>query len=72
MKENEMGGTCSMYGEVINVYKIFVAKPERRRPFGIYRCRWEDNIKVDLRERVVKGVDWIHGSRYGPVASSGE
>jgi hypothetical protein len=32
-----------------------VVKPERRRPLGRPRRRWEDNIKVDLRE-----VGWGH------------
>jgi hypothetical protein len=35
-----------------------VGKPEGRRPLGRPRRRWEDNIKVDLRE-VGWGVDWI-------------
>jgi len=34
-----------------------VGKPEGKRPLGRLRCRWEDNIKMDLRE--VGGVgDW--------------
>jgi hypothetical protein len=31
-------------------WKILVGKPERKRPLGITRCRWEDNIKMDVRE----------------------
>jgi hypothetical protein len=46
--------------EVRNVYKILVSKPEGRRPLGRPRRRWEDNIKIDLRETVLDGVDWIH------------
>jgi hypothetical protein len=33
-----------------NAYRILVGKPEGRRPLGRPRCRWEDNIKMDLRE----------------------
>jgi hypothetical protein len=33
-----------------------VAKPEGKRPLGKHRRRWEDNIRMDLREV----VDWIH------------
>jgi hypothetical protein len=33
-----------------NVYRIFVGKPEEKRPVGRSRRRWEDNIKMDLRE----------------------
>jgi hypothetical protein len=32
-----------------NVYTASVAKPERRRPLGIPRRRWEDNIKMSRR-----------------------
>jgi hypothetical protein len=31
-------------------YRALVGKPEGRRPFGRPRRRWEDNIKIDLRE----------------------
>jgi hypothetical protein len=32
------------------VYKVLVGKAEVKRPFGRPRCRWEDNIKMDLQE----------------------
>ena len=31
-------------------YKVLVGKPERKRPLGRSRRRWEDNIKMDLQE----------------------
>jgi hypothetical protein len=35
-----------------NAYKVFVAKPEgKRKPLGRSRCRWDDNIRMDLKER---------------------
>jgi hypothetical protein len=34
----------------INAYKIFVGKPEGKRPVGRPRLRWEGNIRTDLRE----------------------
>jgi hypothetical protein len=37
-------------GEIRNSYKILVGKPERKRPLGRPRRRWEDNIKMNLRE----------------------
>jgi hypothetical protein len=46
-------------GEKINAYRISVGKPEGRRPLGIPRRRWVDNIKMDLRETGWDGVDWI-------------
>jgi hypothetical protein len=37
-------------GEKRNEYRIFVGKPRGKRPLGRQRCRWVDNIKVDVRE----------------------
>jgi hypothetical protein len=37
-------------GDKQNAYRIFVGKPERKRPIGRPRHRWVDNIKIDLRE----------------------
>jgi hypothetical protein len=39
---------------------ILVGRPEGRRPLGRPRRRWEDNIKIDLREIEFGDVDWIH------------
>jgi hypothetical protein len=39
-----------MNGEKRNVYRILVRKPEGKSPLGRPRYRWEDNIKMDLRE----------------------
>jgi hypothetical protein len=37
-------------GEVRNAYSILVGKPEGKRPLRIPRCRWEYNIRIDLKE----------------------
>jgi hypothetical protein len=37
-------------GEGKGVYRVLVGKPEGKRPLGRPRHRWEDNIKLDLRE----------------------
>jgi hypothetical protein len=42
-----------------NAYRIFVGKPEGKRPLGRPRRRWEDIIKIDLREIGWGGMDWI-------------
>jgi hypothetical protein len=47
-------------GEVRSAYNILVGRPEGRRPLGRPRRRWEDNIKMDLREIGFGDVDWIH------------
>jgi hypothetical protein len=41
------------------MYKVSVGKPEGKSPLGRPRCRWEDGIKMDLRETGLEGVDWI-------------
>jgi hypothetical protein len=50
LKKTEVGRTCSMYGESRGAYRVLVGKPEGRRPLERPRHRWEDNIKMDLRE----------------------
>jgi hypothetical protein len=47
-------------GEGRNVYKILVGKPEGKRTLRRPRRRWEDGIKMDLREIGWGGVEWIH------------
>jgi hypothetical protein len=39
------------FREKRNAYRILVGKLEGKRPLGRHRCRWEDNIKIDRRER---------------------
>jgi hypothetical protein len=46
-------------GEGRDVYRILVGKPKGKRPLGIPRRRWEDNIKMDLREIGIDGMNWI-------------
>jgi hypothetical protein len=37
-------------GEIKDVYRVLVGKPEGKSPLGRTRSRWEDNIKMDLQE----------------------
>jgi hypothetical protein len=46
-------------GERRGAYRALVGKPEGRRPLGRPRRRWEDTIKMDLREVGWGGVGWI-------------
>jgi hypothetical protein len=41
------------------IYRVLVGKPEGKRPLGRQRCRWEDNIKMDLQEVGCRDGDWI-------------
>jgi hypothetical protein len=52
-------GHVALMGERRGVYRVLVGKPEGKRPIGRPRCRWEDNIKMDLQEVVCGDVDWI-------------
>jgi hypothetical protein len=54
-----MGGACSSDGGGKGVYRVLVGKHEGKRLMGIPRCRWEDNIKMDLQEVGCGGMDWI-------------
>jgi hypothetical protein len=47
-------------GERRGAYRALMGKPEGRRPLGRPRRRWEDNIKMDLREVGCGGMDWIN------------
>jgi len=49
-------------GEMRNAYKILVRKPERKRPHERPRCKWDDNIRMDLKEigwKVWTGCIWL-------------
>ena len=46
-------------GEGRGVHRVLVVKPEGKRPLGRPRRRWEDNIKMDLREVVETGWSWL-------------
>jgi len=52
-------GHVALMGEEKVVYRILVGKPEGRRPLGIPRRRWADNIRTDLREVGCGSTDWI-------------
>jgi hypothetical protein len=48
-----MGGACSTHGKTRNA-------PEGKRPLVRSTRKWEENIRLDLREIGCEGVDWIH------------
>jgi len=41
------------------VYRVLVGKPDRKRPLGRPRRRWEVNCKMDLQEVGSGGMNWI-------------
>jgi hypothetical protein len=65
----KMNGECSMHGEMGNVSRILVGKPEWKRPLRKLRHRWRNNIEVDFEEmslRVWIRSIWLRiGSGFG-------
>jgi hypothetical protein len=47
-------------GEKRNGYRMLVVNPEGKRSLGRPRCGWVDNLKIDLREIVWGGMNWIN------------
>jgi hypothetical protein len=52
-------GHVARMGEERKVYKVLVGKPEGKRSLGRPRRRWEDGIRMNLREIGLVDVDWI-------------
>jgi hypothetical protein len=52
-------GHVARMGDERNVYRGLMGKSERKRPLGRPRCRWEDGIRMDLRNIGCGSVDWI-------------
>jgi hypothetical protein len=46
-------------GDGRGVYRVLVGRPEGEKPLIRPRRRWEDNIKLDLRETGIDGANWI-------------
>ena len=52
-------GHVACMGEKKGVYRVLVGKPEGKRQLGRPRCRWVDNIRMDLQEVGCGYMDWI-------------
>jgi hypothetical protein len=76
IKSRRMGsaGRVARMGEERNVYRVLMGKPEGKRPLERPRCRWEDEIRMDLREIGWGSVDWIqlaqHRDRWRALVST--
>jgi hypothetical protein len=46
-------------GEGRGVYRVLIGRPEGKKPLGRPRRRWDDNIKMDLREIGIYRANWI-------------
>jgi hypothetical protein len=56
-------GNVARMVEGRGVYRVLVGKSEGKRPLGRHRRRWEDNIKLALREIGIDGTNWIQLSQ---------
>jgi hypothetical protein len=63
-----VGGTCGTHEGGERCLRGLVGRPEGKRPLGRPRLKWEDNIKMGLREIGIDEANWI---RLAQVGSSG-
>jgi hypothetical protein len=54
-----MGRACSTNGEKRKACRILVGRSEGKRPLGRHRHRWEDNIRMNLRENEWGGMNMM-------------
>jgi hypothetical protein len=52
-------------GQGRGVYRVLVGRPEGKIPLARPRCRWEDNIKMNLRGTGIHGANWIQLAQDG-------
>ena len=59
LRQMRWAGHVARMGEDRGVHRVLVGKPEGKRPLRRPRCRWEDNIKMDLQEVGGRRGDWM-------------
>jgi hypothetical protein len=59
LTEDEVGGHEARMGEGRGVYRVLVRRPEGKRPLGRPTRKWENNIKMDLRDTGIDVANWI-------------
>jgi hypothetical protein len=60
-EENIMKTNIALNSKLLYVFPLnWIGKLEGKRPIGRPRCRWKDNIKIELREIGREGMDWMH------------
>jgi hypothetical protein len=52
-------GHVARMGEGRGVYRVLVGRSESKRPLGRPRHRWDDSVKMDIRETGIDGANWI-------------
>jgi hypothetical protein len=46
-------------GEETNAYRVLMGNPEGKTSLRKHRRKWENNVKMDLKERMWSGMNWI-------------
>jgi hypothetical protein len=59
LRRLRLAGYMARIGEGRGVYRVLIGNSEGKRLLGRPKCRWEDNIKLDLREIGIDGANWI-------------
>jgi hypothetical protein len=67
LKRMRWAGHVTRMGKKRTAYRILIVKPEGKRPLGRPKRRWEDNIKMDLREMGWGGMEWIYLAQDRPL-----
>jgi len=57
-------GNVAYMEEGRGIYKVLVGRPEGKRPLERPKCRQKDDMKMDLRETGINGVNWIQLTQY--------
>jgi hypothetical protein len=65
LRRMRWAGHVAHMGEGRGVYRVLIGKPEGKRPLGRPRRRWEDNIKMDVREIEINGGTGLGWLRIG-------
>jgi hypothetical protein len=75
LRRMRWAGHVARMGEERKLYKVLMGKPEGKRPPGRPRRRWEDGIRMDLREiglGVWIGFDWLRTGTGGGCRECGD
>lgn len=59
INEAEINRECSTNGKMRDAHRILAGKHKINRPFGRSRHSWNDNIKVNLKDKIYEDVSWI-------------
>ena len=59
IKSRRCAGHIARMGKGRSAFKVSTGKPTEKRPVGRPRSRWEDNIRMDLKEIGINSMNWV-------------